>query len=80
MKPIKQIIKTPKNHEVLIKIPDYVKEDELIEITITPQSNPDYEKKILQMKKSTDDPEFIKDLQTIANDFQIVDTENWDQV
>jgi hypothetical protein len=38
MDAIKQIVKIPKNHEIKIKIPDYLSENETIEVILRKKS------------------------------------------
>jgi hypothetical protein len=79
MEAIKQIVKIPKNHEIKIKIPDYLLENETIEvILIVRKKSDDFEKKISKLKDAMNDDLFLKDLNDISGDFDAIDLETWD--
>ena len=79
MEAIKQIIRTPKNHEILVKIPQHIPENELVEvIMIVGQYQTEFDQKINALKAAMNDPLFLSDLQTIAQDFEAVDLEAWE--
>jgi hypothetical protein len=79
MDAIKQIVKIPKNHEIKIKIPDYLSENETIEvILIVRKKSGDFKKKISKLKDAMNDEIFLKDLNDISGDFDAIDLETWD--
>ena len=79
MEAIKQIVRIPKNHEVKIKVPPYLPENEIMEvILIARRSTDSFEEKIEELRESTKDNLFLEDLKTIANDFEKVDLEAWE--
>jgi hypothetical protein len=79
MDAIKQIVKIPKNHEIKIKIPDYLSENETIEvILIVRKKSGDFKKKISKLKDAMNDDLFLKDLNDISGDFDAIDLETWD--
>lgn len=77
METIKQTLKVPKNHEVKIKIPDYVNENDSVEAIVIIGLE-DQKKKIEELKKAMNDKLFLEDLNQIRNDFEGVDLEDWD--
>lgn len=78
MESIKQTIKTPKNHEICLKIPDHVQEDELVEIIMNfPEKSNEYNRKINELKTAVMDEQFLQDLKQVEEDFKDVDLEEW---
>jgi len=78
METIRQIVKTPRNHEIKITIPHYVPEDYPVEILlIFKEQRDDFERKINQLKTAIQDELFMKDLEEVASDFKMVDLEDW---
>ncbi|MEK7399221.1 MAG: hypothetical protein AAB116_19965 [Candidatus Poribacteria bacterium] len=78
MEAIKRIMKIPKNHEVKIKVPDYLLENETVEvILIVRKKSDDFEKKINELKNAMNDDLFLKDLNDISRDFDAIDLETW---
>ena len=79
MKAIKQIMRVPKNHEIKIKVPEYLFENEIVEvILIVKKKSDDFGKKISEMKDAMKDELFLKDLREITDDFETIDLETWD--
>ncbi len=80
MQAIKQIVRTPKNHEIRVKIPQHIPENELVEVIViglgTQQT--DFEQKINALKTAMSDKLFLSDLQDISKDFEAVDREEWE--
>jgi hypothetical protein len=76
MEAIKQIIRTPKNHEINIKIPEKIPENELLEIILILRRNQDYINKINELKDSSKDSLFMEDLDQVSRDFFHIDFEN----
>ncbi|MCR4342875.1 MAG: hypothetical protein NUV40_03165 [Patescibacteria group bacterium] len=78
MEAIKQIVRTPKNHEILIKIPDHVPENDPVEIIIFFRNKTeDYNNKINELKNATQDKLFMGDLREVSEDLKYVDLEEW---
>ncbi len=78
MEAIKQIVRTPKNHEILIKIPDHVPENDLVEIIIFFRNKTeDYNNKINELKNAAQDKLFLDDLKMVSEDLKYVDLEEW---
>ncbi|GAX61243.1 lauroyl/myristoyl acyltransferase [Candidatus Scalindua japonica] len=78
MEAIKQIVRTPKNHEIRIKIPDHVPENDPVEIIIFFRNKTeDYNNKINELKNATQDKFFLSDLKEVSEDLKYVDLEEW---
>ncbi len=78
METIRQIIKTPRNHEIKITIPHYVPENYPVEVLlILKEHRDDFDRKIDQLKAAVNDELFLQDLGEVASDFEAVDLEDW---
>ncbi|MGE5344186.1 MAG: hypothetical protein ACM3SY_22190 [Candidatus Omnitrophota bacterium] len=79
MEAIRQIVRIPKSHEIKIKIPDYIEEDELMEVLLLVKTGKkSFKDKILDLKEAAKDADFMKDLETINRDFEYADLEGWE--
>ena len=76
---LRQLKRVPKNHKIVIEIPDTIQEDQMMEIILLCKETPENNKadKLAQLVNSQHDPLFLEDLQTISNDFIDVDSEAW---
>ena len=80
MEAIKHIVRTPQNHEVKIKIPQHVPENDLVEIILILKKKPnDFENKINELKTAMNDELFLNDLQEIKDEFENIDLEKWEE-
>jgi predicted metal-dependent hydrolase len=80
MEAIKQVIRIPKNHEVRIKVPQHVPENELVEIImIIRKKTEDYKQKIDELKAAMNDKLFLSDLKEVSEEFEAIDIEDWDK-
>lgn len=80
MEAIKQIVRIPENHEIRIKIPQYVPENEIMEVILIIKKRPDnFKKKIEELKEAVRDNLFLDDLRDISENFRTVDLEGWGQ-
>ena len=80
MEAIKQIVRIPKNHEIKVKVPQEVPENETIEvILIIKKSRDSFKEKIQELKKAAKDELFLKDLEEISEDFKSVDLEGLEE-
>ncbi len=71
MEAIRQIVKIPKSHEVTIKIPDHIAEDELMEVILLVKNRKQsYKDKMEQMKQAVKDPMFLADMKAVNRDFE----------
>ncbi len=79
MEAVKQIVKIPKDHEIRIKVPKNIPENETIEvILIMKNRNDSFKQKIRELKNSTKDKLFLEDMKEISEDFRTVDLEGID--
>ena len=78
MEAIKQIVRIPKDHEIWIKIPQYVPENETVEVILIIKKRPDsFKQKIEELKEAVKDNLFLGDLIDVSEDFMAVDSEGW---
>jgi len=79
MEAIRQVVRIPGDHELKIKVPDYLEEDDLIEIILlVKKRKQDFTEKINQMKRAALDPMFLNDIREIERDFESPDLEEWE--
>ncbi len=74
METLRQTIKVPKSHEVKIKIPDHIKENDAIEIVLI-SGLEDKKRGLEALKKAMEDKLFLEDLNECMDDFKYVDAE-----
>ena len=80
MEAIKQIVRIPENHEIKIRIPQYVPENEIMEVILIIKKKPDsFKQKIEELKEAVRDNLFLEDLRTVSEDFKTADSEKWTQ-
>lgn len=79
MEAIRQIVKIPKSHEVMIKVPFHIAEDELMEVILLVKGRKQSHKsKMEQMKHAAKDPMFLADMEAVNRDFEYADAEGWE--
>ena len=79
MEAIKQIIRVSKDHEIKVKIPSYIPENEIVEMILIIKKRPNsYNQKIRKLKKAMKDELFLNDLRDISENFKIVDLQRWE--
>ncbi len=70
MEAIKQIVRIPKDHEIRIKIPRRVPENEILEVILIIKERPNgFKQKIGKLKEAAKDNLFLNDIGEIAEDF-----------
>ena len=80
MEAIKQIVRIPENHEIRIKVPQYVPKDEIMEVILIVEKRPDsFKEKIRKLKEAVRDDLFLDDFREISEDFKKIDLERWVQ-
>lgn len=80
METIKQTIRTPKNHEIRIKIPEHVPENDPVEIIIVFKKKPEnFDNKISELRKAMKDKLFLSDLTEVSKDYENIDLEEWQE-
>jgi len=74
MEAIKKIVRVSKDHEIKIKIPQYIPENEIAEVILIIKKRPDnFKQKINELKEAMGDNLFLDDLKEISEDFKAVD-------
>lgn len=80
MEAIKQIVKTPRNHEIRIKIPDHIPENDPVEIIMFfRKKSADYDNKINELRNAMKDELFLNDLKEVSEDFESIDLAEWQE-
>lgn len=76
---LRQIKRVPKNHKIVIDVPDSIDENQIMEVILLCKEMPASDKanKIAQLKLCQDDPLFLNDMQAVSDDFINVDNEAW---
>lgn len=76
---LRQLKRVPKNHKIVIEVPNSIDENQMMEVILLFKDVPKNTKadKLTQLKNSLHDPLFLNDLQTISHDFICVDSEEW---
>jgi hypothetical protein len=78
MEALKQTLKIPKDHELKIKIPLNIPENETVEVILIIENRQEkFRHKINEMKKAVKDERFMEDLRNVSKDFEAVDSEGW---
>ena len=78
MEAIKQIVRIPENHEIKIKVPSHIPENEVVETILIIKKMPrNFKQKIKELKEASKDESFLNDLKDISEDFKAVDLEGW---
>jgi hypothetical protein len=79
MEAIRQIVRIPRNHEVKIKVPEHIAENELIEvILLVKPGKRSFKDKIEELKNAVKDPMYLEDMKAINRDFEHTDMEGWE--
>lgn len=81
MKSIKQRIRIPHNHEIRIKIPEDVPENEEVEVTVTmKETQEEFHRKLKLLEEAVKDPMYLNDCKATMDDFSEADREHWEQL
>lgn len=78
METVRQTIRVPKSHEVKIKIPNHIKENDSIEVVLI-SGLEDKKRGIEDLKKAMKDNLFLEDLNECMDDFKYVDAEGLEE-
>ncbi len=73
MEALKQIVRIPKNHEIKIKVPEELPENETVEVILITKKQESFKDKIRELKKAAKDNLFLDYLKEISEDFRKVD-------
>ncbi len=79
MEAMRQIVRIPSNHEVRIKVPEHIAENELLEVILLVKKRKQrFKDKIKELKDAVNDPMYIEDMKTVAQDFEHADMDGWE--
>jgi len=71
-------MRIPKDHELKIKVPQNIPENETVEvILIIKERQETFRKRINELKYAANDRLFLEDISDISKDFEPVDSEGW---
>ncbi|GAB6283527.1 MAG: hypothetical protein STSR0008_23010 [Ignavibacterium sp.] len=80
MEAIKQIMKVSKDHKIIMTVPPYIPENEIVEMIMIIKKRPDsFNQKIKELKEAVKDELFLNDIEDISEDFKVVDLQGWKQ-
>ncbi|RZN14991.1 MAG: hypothetical protein EF812_04045 [Methanosarcinales archaeon] len=69
-------MRIPKDHEIRMKIPQCVPENEIMEVILIIKKRPDgFKQKIEELKEAVKDNLFLDDLRNVSENFRTVDSE-----
>lgn len=78
MEALRQIVRIPRNHELKIRVPQNIPENETVEvILIIKERQKNFIQRINELKYASKDNIFLEDMQEISRDFEPVDSEGW---
>jgi hypothetical protein len=80
MKTVKQLVKVPKNHQVIIQLPNHWEENEWVEVilrTHPQESILEFQSELENLKKAQSDPLFAQDITEVMSDFEQHDLNEW---
>ena len=71
MEAIRQIIRVSKNHEIRVKVPTYILENEAVEmILIVRKRTNNFNRKIKELMNAKKDKSFLDDLMNVSEDYK----------
>jgi hypothetical protein len=71
MEDIRQVVRVPRDHEVKIKVPEHIAENELMEvILLVKPGTRSFKNKIEELKNAVKDPMYLEDMKAINQDFE----------
>jgi len=71
-------MRIPKDHELKIKVPHDIPENETVEvILIINERQETFRKRINELKYAANDKLFLEDMSNVSKDFEPVDSEGW---
>lgn len=72
---IRQFIRIPASHKVLIDIPQYIDSEQLAEVILIIRESKGRKEKIQNLSMAMQDPMFLSDLNEVNEDFKFIDSE-----
>ncbi|MGB4499415.1 MAG: hypothetical protein WBI40_12055 [Methylococcaceae bacterium] len=72
---LRQIKRVPKNHQIIIEVPEHIDENQMMEVILLFKETPknSHADKLAQLQASQHDPMFLADLQAVTDDFADID-------
>lgn len=78
MNAIRQMVKIPKDHEIKVRVPSSMPNNEIFEMVLIFKKKSDtFKQRIRELKKSIKDNLFFDDIKSVSEDFNAVDSEGW---
>ncbi|MDD5616202.1 MAG: hypothetical protein PHH85_08370 [Candidatus Methanoperedens sp.] len=78
MEALRQIVRIPRDHELKIRVPNNIPENETVEVILIIKEKPkNFKQRINDLKYASKDNIFLEDMQDILRDFEPVDSEGW---
>lgn len=76
---LRQLKRVPKNHKIVIEVPENIDADQMMEVILLFKETSENSRsdKLAQLKMSQSDALFLADLQAVSEDFSEVDREAW---
>lgn len=76
---LRQLKRVPKNHKIVIDIPDSIQQNQMMEIILLCKQPSENSKagKLEQLINSQHDPMFLEDIKASCDDFIVIDNEAW---
>jgi len=76
---LRQLKRVPKNHKIVIEVPENIDENQMMEVILLFKETPKNSRtdKLVQLKASQHDALFLADLQAVSDEFSDVDCEVW---
>jgi hypothetical protein len=77
MEAIRQFVRIPASHKVLIDIPHYIESEQLAEVILIIRESKGRREKLQNLSMAMQDPMFLRDLNETNEDFKFIDGEEW---
>ena len=74
---IKHIVRVPADHNIMIKVPENVKENQTVEVILLISGRGECARKA-SIAEAVKDSMYLEDLNNAMNDFKFADEEGWD--
>ncbi len=79
MEALRQIVRIPEDHEIKIKVPQYLLKNEIVEVILIIKKRSDnFDQKIDELRNAMKDELFLSDLKEVSEDFDTIDLVEWD--
>jgi hypothetical protein len=76
---LRQIVRIPEDHEIKIKVPQYLLKNEIVEVILIIKKRSDnFDQKINELRDAMRDELFLSDPKGVSEDFDTIDLSEWD--